>query len=190
MKSETDLQLLVDAWRKAGSELHKHVSKQLRLEAIAHLRSDRTLPAPLAAWLAEALENKDPALFAEPWKKLLPHDNPHRRMEMAIMARIYKNRPDLRKQSGERPEGFLDLAADMFEVPVHAVEAAYKDHREMLEFLEERMGMKHLPNKGDILAYRDRELERVAEALEDTLRDKAQLLDRLAECLANPEDRA
>lgn len=188
MKSEADLQMLVDSWHKSEAELHKHASKQLREEAIAYLRNGRNLPPPLAAWLADALEMKDAALFSEPWKKLLPDNNPHRRMEMAIMARIFRNRPDLRRRPQDRLDDFLDVAADMFEVPVRAVEEAYNEYREMLEFLQERMGMKHLPNKSDILAYRDHELERVAEALEDTLREKQHLVDRLAECLADPSE--
>lgn len=171
------------SWPPARGMARKHLARQLRDEALRYLQSGEPLPQPLADWLAVAIESKDIDLFAEPWEEFVPTEERHRRMEMAIMARIMKNRPELLPATSRSSCNFCEAVADLFSTTARIVRDAYDEHHEMLDFLEERMGLKHLPTKGDILAYQDVELERVAEALEETIRSKQELIERFVQCL-------
>lgn len=183
---EHELELMIDSWRRLDGESRSHVATQLRQEVIDRLRYGEEIPEALADWLADALEQKNPELFAEPWKKLFPAATRHRQMEMAIMARILKNRPDLWREKPNPFKDFMAATADIFADSVDAISHAYAEYRDMLDFLEQGMGMKHLPTKSDILAYREKELAQVAEALEETVRDKKYLASCLTSCLKTP----
>jgi hypothetical protein len=161
----------------------KHLAKQLREEVLTYLRQGEPLPQILADWLAGILDAKDIDLFADPWAEFVPTAEQRRQLKMAIMARVLKNRPELWPEQNASNGGFLAAAADLFSATVSAVRQACDEHREMLDFFEERMGLTHLPTKSDILAYRDAGLERVAEALEETLRTDEQLAKRILNCL-------
>lgn len=188
MKSEIDLETMLFSWPQAKGMMRKHLSRQLREEIINYLRAGEPLPQVLADWLVTALEDKDIDLFAEPWEEFVPTEENHRVVEMAIMARILKNRPDLWQEAEKSDRGFFDAAAELFAATARAVRDAYDEHREMLDFLEERMGLRHLPTKSDILAYRDAELARIADALKETLRTRQQLMERLDACLSRDAD--
>ena len=190
MKSEIDLETMLYSWPHARGTTRKHLARQLREETIGYLQTGAPLPRVLADWLVTALEEKDIDLFAEPWEEFVPTAENQRAMEMAIMARILKNRPDIWQQQGEQARGFLDAAAELFAATARKVRDAYEEHREVLDGLEELMGLRHLPTKSDILAFRDAELARVADAVEESLRTRQQVLDRLCACLGLDTDRA
>lgn len=176
------------SWPHARGMARKHLARQLREEVLSYLQQAEPLPQVLADWLAGTLDTRDIDLFADPWDEFVPTAEHRQRLKMALMARILKNRPELWPEENASNGGFLAAAADMFSATVRAVRQACNEHREMLDFFEERMGLTHLPTKSDILAYRDTGLERVAEALEETLRAEEQLTERILSCLGRESE--